>query len=233
MNQKLGIPIILASFFLICAIFLTQSFPAYGYQGESITYVIKPLGGIAEYSDLGLVDVEGKQVNVTVFKTNVFGFKDIERIYSDPESLLPIRVEREVRWWLGKENIVEEYNQKEFKVTIRKYKGGKQVNEQTLSADGPIYNAILVPFYIRKVFDIKIGWSFVFRLPQKYEARVTSFDEIRVGEKKYSACHFTSIPDKFEIWISNDDARIPLKIKGKGSFNYTLLMKEYTRPHAN
>ena len=77
---------------------------------------------------------------------------------------------------------------------------------------------------------MKVGWSLIFRLPQKYEARLVSLDEIKVGGRKFSTYHFTSIPDKFEIWISQDYVRIPLKIKGKGGFNYTLLMKEHNMP---
>lgn len=206
---------------------------SYGDQGENIIYELKPLGGNAQYSDLGLTDFEGQKVNLTVFETNTLGFKDTEKIYSDPETLLPIRVERNIRLWFSKENIVEEYNQKDFKVAIIKFKGGKKISEQIFLTDGPIYNAVLIPFYLRKISDMKIGWSFIFRLPQKYEARLVSLDEIKVGEKKLLTYHFTSIPDKFEIWISKDDARIPLKIKGNKGFKYTLLMQEYSMPSAH
>ena len=233
MYKKVYIRIIMIIIFLFCDILVIHYTNSYGYEGESIVYVIKPLGGTAEYLDLGLTDLEGQKVKLTVFKTNIWGFKDTEKIYSDQETLLPIRVERDISRWFGKENITEEYNQKDFKVTIIKFKGGKKVSEQILSADGLISNAILVPFYLRKVSDMKAGWSFIFRLPQKYEARLASLDEIKVGGRKFSTYHFTSIPDKFEIWISKDEARIPLKIKGKGSFNYTLLMKEHSMPSAH
>jgi hypothetical protein len=230
MFKKVHILIITTIIFLFCNILMIHDTNSYGYQGENIIYVIKPLGGKAEYLDLGLTDFEGRKVNLTVFKTNVFGFKDTEKIYSDQETLLPIRVERDVSWWFGKENITEEYNQKDFKVTIIKFKRGKKISEQVLSADGPISHAVIVPFYLRKVTDMKVGWSFIFRLPQKYEARLVSLDEVKVMGRKFSTYHFTIIPDKFEIWISKDDARIPLKIKGKGGLNYTLLMKEHNMP---
>src|SRR4030042_1044130 len=216
--------------FLFCNILMIQEVPAYEYQGESIIYTIKPLGGKAGYLDLGLTELGGRKVKTVVFKTDVLGFKDTEKIYSNPKTLLPIRVERDISWWFSKENITEEYNQRDFKVTITKFKEGKKISEQVLSADGPISNAILIPFYLRKVSDMKVGWSLIFWLPQKCEARLVSIDKIKVGEKKFSTYHFTSIPDKFEIWISEDDARIPLKIKGKGSFNYTLIMKEHNMP---
>jgi len=230
---KVYIRIITIIIFLFCNIFMIHDTNSYGYQGESIIYVIKPLGGKAEYLDLGLTDLEGRKVKIAVFKTDVLGFKDTEKIYSDPKTLLPIRIERDISWWFGKENITEEYNQRDFKVTITKFKEGKKVSEQILTADGPISNAILVPFYLRKVSDMKVGWSLTFWLPQKCEARLVSLDEIKAGGREFLTYHFTSIPDKFEIWISKDDVRIPLKIKGKGSFNYTLLMKEHNMPSAH
>ena len=34
--------------------------------------------------------------------------------------------------------------------------------------------------------------------------------------------------DKFEIWISKDEFRIPLKLQGMGGFGYTFIIKEHT-----
>ena len=113
---------------MFCNILIIHDTNSYGYERESITYVIKPLGGEAEYSDLGLTDLEGRKVKLTVFKTHVLGFKDTEKIYSDQETFLPIRVERDVRKWLGRESIIEEYDQSAFKVTITKFKGKKKIS---------------------------------------------------------------------------------------------------------
>ncbi|MBF0330520.1 MAG: hypothetical protein HQL17_01180 [Candidatus Omnitrophica bacterium] len=211
----------------LCFLCCVQAAGADARPEESIVYDIKPLGGRAEYQDFGLVDLDGRQVKLVVFTTRVMGFKDIEKIYGDPQTLLPVRVEREIRRWISRESIVEAYDQKAFTVTIRKFKGDKKIGEQVLSADGPIYNAILLPFYLRKTLDAKVGWSFLFRLPQRFEATLVSIDAIDVGGKAFSAYHFTGVPDKFEIWISDDDLRVPVKIKGKGGFIYTLMMKEH------
>jgi hypothetical protein len=212
--------------FLFCIVLMAQGVTADEYQGEHIVYFLSPLSGRAEYTDLGLTDLNGRKVRLTVFQTKVFGFKDVEKIYSDDITSLPIRVERDIKGWIGGENIIEEYDQTDFKVTITKLKGKKKVSKQVFSAAGPISNATLVPFYLRKVADMKIGWSYTFYLPQKYEAKLVSLDEIKAGGKKYSAYHFTSIPDKFEIWISDDAAHVPLRIRSKGGVDYTLLMKE-------
>ena len=197
------------------------------YKKEKAIYSIAPLAGRGEYSDLGIIDLEGKKVKLTVFKTNVLGFKDTETIYSDAQNFLPIRVVRDIAWWLGRETIIEEYDQQLFTVTIKKFKGNKKIQESVLKSDGPIYNAILVPFYLRKVTGLRIGWSFTFHLPNKFIAKLVSLDNIKVAGRKFQAYHFSSIPDKFEIWISNDNLRIPLKIKGRGGLNYTLVLKQY------
>lgn len=211
------------------ALFMSQ-LHADVYQGEHITYEIKPLGGRAEYFDMGLTDLNGRTVKLTVFKTSVMFFKDTEKVYSDPDTMLPIRVERDIKRWFGRENIVEEYDQKQYKFSITKYNGRKMLSKQVYSADGPIHNATLVPFYLRKVPDVKLGWSFVLFLPQRYEVRLVALDEIRAGEQTLAAYHFKSIPENFEIWISKDERHVPLAIKSNGGLKYALLMREYIPP---
>ncbi len=197
------------------------------YTGESILYRIKPFGE-SEYKDLGVVDLEGRKLNLIIFKTKVLFVRDTEKIYSDPESLLPYRIERNISKLLGKEYIIEEYDQKKFTVVTRKFKGKKLISEQVVQANGPIHNAITLPFYLRRRPDLAIGWHFTARVPLEFELELASIDKIKVPAGRFEAYHFKSMPDKFEIWISKDVPRIPLKIKGKGSFNYTLLMKQYS-----
>lgn len=198
---------------------------------ELITYGIQPAGK-SEYADWGLTYVEGHPANLVIFKTQALGFRDTEKIYSDPASLLPMRVERDVRYFFKKEDIVERYDQKNFKVTITKFKGQRKISEQTISSDGPIYNAVLLPFYLRKVSELQIGWSFEFRVPQKFKATLISIEEIHLNHQRVKAYHFTSEPHKFEIWISDDQLRIPLKIESFGGFNYTLLLKFHETRHS-
>lgn len=183
--------------------------------------------GMAEYKDLGLVQLDGRKVMKSTFETKVLGFRDIETIYCDPETYLPIRIERDIKWWVSKEYIIENYDRVNFKAVFTKSVNGKQVSEQTFTAEGPIISAILVPFYLRKVKDLDIGWKLVFYLPQKFEAKLVSIDQIVSEGKKISAYHFTSTPDKFEIWISKDDFRLPVIIKGKGGLGYNLIMQEH------
>ncbi|MCX5702425.1 MAG: hypothetical protein NTW64_05595 [Candidatus Omnitrophica bacterium] len=197
------------------------------YKGENIIYAIHPLGGRAVYTDLGMVELESRKLRLVTFTTDTLGFHDSEKIYCDPKTMLPFKVERNVSWWFGKEYIIEDYDQSNFTLTIKKFRGKRKINEQILKSNGPIYNAILLPLYPRSIPKLDIGWSFVFRLPQEFEVKLVSVDEIKIAGKKFNAYHFISNPDKFEIWINKDNPLEPLKIKGKGSFKYSLSMKEY------
>jgi hypothetical protein len=195
------------------------------YSGERIIYEISPLGA-AEYNDLGIVELEGKKVKLVTFKTKVVGFSDLEKIYCDPETLLPLRVERYVAFLFRKEYLVEEYNSKESSLVIKKYVGNKEVKEYHFKANDPIHNAILLPFSLRAAPTLGVGWSLESRFPDTFKISLVSLDEITVPAGKFKAYHFTSQPHKFEIWISQDADRIPIKIKGVGGYSYTLVMKK-------
>jgi uncharacterized protein (DUF3820 family) len=198
----------------------------YDYTGERVLYLISPFGK-SEYNDLGVVDFKGTKFNLVTFKTKVLFFEDTEKIYSDPKSLLPFRVERTVKKLWSKEYITEEYDQEKFIVVTRKFKKDKIIYEQITKASGKIHNGITLPFNMRKSDGLKIGWCFTARLPAEFKLELVSIDEIVVPAGKFQTYHFVSIPDKFEIWVNKDSPGVPVKIKGKGIFSYVLLMKEY------
>ncbi len=199
----------------------------YNYAGERALYSIKPTGQ-AEYHDLGIVDLNGAKVDLITFKTKALFFEDTEKIYSDPVSSLPIRVERNISTPLGKEYIIEEYDQKNFTIIFKKFKKNKLISEWTVKADGPVYNAITLPFFISRTQGFKPGWHFTARVPGEFKLKLVSTDKIIVPAGKFQVYHFKSTPDKFEIWINKDNPQIPLKIQGKGVFGYSLSMKEYS-----
>ena len=199
---------------------------AFEYLGEKIDYVISPFG-IAEYNDEGLTELNGKNVRLISFRSRLTGFDDLEKIYSDPKTLLPLRVERFVTILLGKEYLIEEYAPEKNTLVITKFINNKKVKEYNFKAGGPIHNAITLPFYLRTLSNLTVGWSFTARFPEQFKITLTSIDEIRVPAGKFTAYHFTSTPKKFEIWISKDEYRIPVKIKGLGGYSYTMLMKKH------
>ncbi len=224
---KISIPktTIFLSIFLACA-FLNDSLFASEVAQETIIYDISPMGQ-SEYQDFGLVDYGGRKMNLVVFKTQVVGFNDTEKIYSAPGDYLPLRVERDISMWLHREYLTEEYFPLENRMSITKFEGGRKTQEYFYKADRPINNAILVPFSLRRIPDLKIGWTYDIRLPAEFKVKLAGIEEVAVPAGKFKAYHFTSTPPKFEIWISNDRLRIPVKIKGLGAFSYTMAMKEY------
>ncbi|MFH0856060.1 MAG: hypothetical protein V1869_06125 [Candidatus Omnitrophota bacterium] len=208
-------------------IFLLAGFSFAQEPLETIFYDIRPLGlGTCEYQDFGPTEFHGQKANLIIFKTDVAGFKDKEVILSQADTHLPILVKRYISIWFHDENITEEYFPAQNSFRLTKLKDGKKVEEYLVKGKGPIQNAILVPFSLRGAPGLKIGSAFNVILPGEYTVKLTSIEEIRVPAGKFKTYHFTSKPEKFEIWISTDNLRIPVKIKGVGGIPYTLEMKK-------
>ncbi|MBF0484330.1 MAG: DUF2062 domain-containing protein [Candidatus Omnitrophica bacterium] len=213
--------------FLFILIFLCVAlFNVRAYAGEKIIYAISPLG-TAEYNDEGLIDLDGKKVKFSTFRFRLTGFDDLEKIYSDPKTFLPLKVERFVKFFFKKEYLVEEYTPEQNALVITKFVRNKKVKEYDFKSDQPISNAITLPFYLRTVKNLDIGWSYTASLPDKFELTLTSIDDIKVPAGEFNAYHFTSTPPKIEIWISKDEYRIPIKIKGLSGHNYIMVMKKH------
>ena len=199
---------------------------ASGQARETIFYKISPIG-VSVYQDMGLVEFRGRKTNLVIFKTQVTGFKDTETIYSDPETRFPLWIERDLLIWLKKEYLTEEYVKDENRLIITKFKNGRKTEEHQFKGSGPIHNAVLLPFSLRKIPDLRIGWSYKIRIPNEFKVKLVSIEDVTVPAGKFKAYHFTSTPHKFEIWLSVDKLRLPVKIKGAGGYPYTLVMKEY------
>jgi hypothetical protein len=182
-------------------------------QGEKIVYNVSPAGR-AEYEDMGLVDHNGRKYWLVTFRTKLSGFDDLEKIYADPETGLPLIVEREICWPLAKENLIEEYDPQQNSLVIKKYMNDKLADEYSYKSDSPYHNAVLLPFYLRRVDDLEVGWSMVVRLQEVFTVTLVGIEDVKVNDKKITAYHFTSKPDKFEIWVSKDKDRLPVLIKG-------------------
>lgn len=202
-----------------------------GFVGEKITYDVK-LGrltiGEAHFVHQERTLLEGRPVNLMVFSTRVKYFNDVERIYSDPESFLPVRVERTVRMWPSLETIVESYNQAAFTLNIAKTKG-KATKELLIRKTGAIHNAVLLPYCVRAMPHLEVGWSMPVRLPtQEFVVTLVAKEEVTVPAGTFKAFRFMSSPEKFEIWITADQQRIPVKIVGTSGLGYTLLMREHS-----
>ena len=213
-------------FFLIGCTARKESSLSSFQEGESIVYRIQPAGK-SILQDRGLVELEGKVVRLIVFKTEVLGFSDTEKIYSDPETVLPVRVERDISMWLKKEKIIEEYDQEKYTLTVSKYHNNKKISEQKIEKDAPIHHAVLLFFMLRKENDFKAGWKFTVHLIDDFTLRFQKIETITVPAGSFSAYYFESTDNAFQVWMGVDSPRVPLKVKGLGKFGYTLDMKEY------
>jgi len=207
-----------------------QDDPLRKYVGEKIKYQVK-LGlfpvGEAEFNHVSVTELSGTQVHLMTFRTSLARFKDNETIYCLPVNLLPVRVERTIDFWPKKEKIVEEYDQSGFSLKITKQEGDRNT-EQVIKRETVIHNAILLPYYVRTVRDLKEGWRMDVQLPtQRFVVLCVSLEDVKVPAGNFRAYHFTSDPPKFEIWISADEKRIPLKVKGTSAAGYTLLLTDY------
>jgi hypothetical protein len=199
--------------------------------GERIVYDVK-LGdfnlGKARFNHVAKVEFNGKMVNLVTFETKLVRFTDTEKIYSDPETFLPLKVERDIFIWSKVEKITEDYDQKNFMLTITKIQGKKQ--ERILfKRDGSIHNAVLLPYYVRRIAKLEPGFSLKANLPtQQFEIKLMALEDVSTPAGTFKSYYFQSTPKRFEIWISADERRIPLKIKGSSGLGYTMVMREYS-----
>ena len=201
------------------------------YVGEKIIYDVR-LGklylGKAQFNNLANVRLGGRLLNVMTMETKLARFTDMEKIYSDPDTLLPVRVERDILNLFVREKITEDYNQDNFTVTIIKNKGAIQ-EKLVIKKDSHIHNAVLLPYYVRRIPKLDVGGIIIANLPtRRLEIKLVSIEDIKLPAGTFKAFHFKSTPKQIEIWISTDVRRIPLKIQGTGLFGYSMVMKEYS-----
>jgi hypothetical protein len=206
----------------------------YDRSGERIIYSVK-MGkitvGSAVFNCLPNIQENGRVLAAMTFETKIKGFQDKETIHSDALTLLPVRVARDIQNMLKHENIIEEYDNRDFTLTVIKKNGQKEGAGTVFKNDSPIHNAVLLPHYVRTIPELKIGHSLTANLAKRrYEIKLVSMEDIRVPAGEYKTYHFESIPKQIEIWLSVDNDRIPVKIQGIGMFSYTLEMEKYTPP---
>ena len=174
----------------------------------------------------GEEEINGKKTYHITFYTKVPGLQDIEEIYADQQTFLPLKVSRQIDQ-IGsfRTRITEEYDQEAFVVIIKK-QGKFFSKEFTIEKKAPIHNAILLPYYYRTKPVVTGDEKFKVTLP------TADFDVVFKGKEtistylgEYSAHVFSSIPAKFSFWLSADKRRVPLKIKSLTIQGYSLKIR--------
>jgi len=159
----------------------------------------------------------------------VFKLDDTETIWADSKTFLPVRVRRDIKMWPRHEQIEENYDQARYTLDITKTCGGRRYSQRIVK-DGPIHNAILLPYQIRRNRQLPSDWTMKVTLPtREFRIKLVRIEEVEVPAGKFKAYYFESEPKRFEIWVSSDERHIPLKIKGVDGFNYMMVMTSYNK----
>jgi hypothetical protein len=202
---------------------------AAGPARERLVYDINP-AGFAQFEDHGVVKKDGRDLNLVTFHTRAMGLDDLETIYADPITGLPVIVERDVKIIFSKERLIESYDQIKRRLSIKKYKGGRVVQTYTFNSDGPIHNAVLLPFVLRGVDNPQVGWTATYQFPLKFTVRLVAVETVTVAAGTFKAYHFSSTPHKFDVWISADQRRLPLQIRGTTGISATMKLRTAEPP---
>ncbi len=201
------------------------------FAGEVVQYTIKNLGvkaGEAVLSFDGFVSLEGKQLFAMTFLAQGFNFFDEEKIFADPQTFYPVMIKRNVNVFGKKEQIVEEYNQKEGFVRVTKVAGG-QTTEQVLKKEGPIDNIYCFIYRYRSRGDFKLGDSLTMKLPTK-DIKIDLVKNVRLGVagKAFDAFYMQSEPAQYKLWFDQSEKKIPLRIDGAlGLGKMSMMMRDY------
>jgi hypothetical protein len=214
MNKILFIILLLVCLFNV-SLFAQERKPAAFLENEKIDYVVKLRGvsiGRASLVYKGKVKLDNKDAHKIIFSTNTVNFKDVETMYAQIDTFLPLRIERDINNWGKKMRIVEEYDQDNNSVRISQI--NKQQNKtQVIKQDEKIENVILSIFLHRKLADLEIGKDFSITLPlRKIIMRVTKKTPISVPHGKYMAYLVESFPKGHRIWLEESQKAIPVRI---------------------
>lgn len=203
-------------------------------DGEILTYTIRKFGmkageTVIEYK--GLVDVDGMKQILITFTAKGFNFLDDERIFADPQTLLPLKVERNLNIFGKKERIVEHYNAQDNTVIIRKYNKNKFIEEIVFKKDKPIDNLYCYIFRYRTQGHFSEGQELRMSLPTKdVNFEIIRRETIEALAGQHEAWFMQSRPAEYQVWFSTGKERIPLRIDGAvGLAKTNMVLESYKK----
>ncbi len=203
------------------------------FSGEKITYAIKKFGikaGDAVLVFEGKTVLEGRDVYLITFTADGFNFFDEEKIYVDPETFFPVRVERNINIFGNREKITEYYDPQKGRVRIVKSVGAKTI-EQVIEKSGDIDNIYCFIYRYRRDGHFRTGDTMEIPLPTKdITIRLLKKNRIAAARKVYNAFFMQSNPRKYRVWFEDNDGKTPLRIDGATGFgNTAMIMRKYER----
>lgn len=199
--------------------------------GEKITYAIRKLNVKAGDATLifnGPAKLDNRDCMLITFTADGLNFYDEEKIYVDPQSYFPLRVQRDLNIWGKKEKITEDYLPGEGLVKITKVARGK-TSQQTINKSGNIDNIYAFIFRYRKSGSFKLNEELSLKLPtQDVTLKLEEITNVKAADKDYTAYFMKSDPAKYQIWFDASERKIPLRINGAVGFgNTAMIMTEY------
>jgi hypothetical protein len=212
-------------------VFPSFTWAAMPVVGEEIVYDIRKLKlkvGEAKLAYQGEVALEGRKMVLITFKASAVRFLDEEKIYLDPDSLLPLYVERNLNLWGKKEQIKESYDHVKGEIKIIKKASGK-TTEQVLKNKGPIENIYGFIYRYRMNGSFRQGDKLDIHLPTKdIQLELVNKTKVKAEQKEFEAYYMESKPKQYRVWFESSDAKIPLRIDGAvGLAQTSMIMREY------
>ncbi len=207
----------------------------FDFPRETVVYDIKSLLGLkvgeARLSFEGATTLEDRHVILVTFVSRAVNVYDEEKIYADPETLYPVRVERDLDIWGKKEKITEYYDQDKGTVRIVK-RAGERAEEQVLEGRAPVDNIYCFIYRYRKEGAFTVGESFRMNLPTK-EVTVELKKEtlLAAAGKEWESYYMETVPSEYRLWFARGEKKIPLRIDGSsGLKKVSMVMQEYQTP---
>ncbi len=198
-------------------------------KGEKLVYDVKYKGVKAGKSTLtfhGEEKFNDQDAYHITFFTRVTAVTDNEELFADKDTFLPIEVNRTIkRFGTFTTRIKEKYDQRQFKVDIRK-KSKLRTEEFSIEKDSPIHNAILLTYYCRAKSNFTKGESFKISLPVvDFEVKFKGIETIKTSLGEQEAYVFSGSPTEFKFYLRADDKKIPLRIENPNALGYSLEIK--------
>ncbi len=195
--------------------------------GETLYYNIYYKGvkvGTSVLKFKGEKKLGDRVVYYITFYTHTPYFKDLEKIYADKDTFLPLRVERKIsRLAMPVMYISEEYDQEKREVVIRKREliFSKKI---VLRKKNVIDNPILSVYRYRFLDDLGAGDELVLNFPRRrFRVKYEGVREIKIKNMQEKARVFRGYPVGFQVWLKEGKQKLPLKIENPRLFGYALV----------
>ena len=175
------------------------------------------LSGYIEWEYRGRQKVDGVTVDVLSVNsdTNIFNLLELdskERVFLDSQTLLPIKVERDIVFFGKKEIIEETYDQERGEIKIKR-KNSKEP-EEMLSQDTPIHNILELLYFFPQDVALEPDQWMIFNLPtQKIRIKMVKERVLKMNGIDWDTYFLVGRGAKrFSLWLDKEE-KMPLRLE--------------------